>query len=166
MTVILYMAISADGFIATPKDETPWSDASWEAFRAFVKTCDVVLLGRHTYEIMRDQDEFINGPEYIVVTSYALFNTGRYQKINIKTKADLPKAVKIGVIGGGELNGRLAKIGVLDEIILDVEPIILGNGIRLFGDHDVKLKLELSSSEKLKSGALHNRYHVIDNAEL
>jgi dihydrofolate reductase len=54
---VLYMAISADGFIAGPDDETPWSEEEWESFKAFVKTCDAVLIGRRTYEIMRQIQE-------------------------------------------------------------------------------------------------------------
>lgn len=160
MKATLYMAISADGFIATLEDQTPWSDASWDAFRTFVKTCDVILLGRRTYEIMCDQDEFVSGPEYVVVTNDASFNAGRYRKMSIKTKDDLPRAARIGVIGGGDLNGSLALLGIFDELILDVEPVVLGNGVRLFGSHDVRLKLELTDSEKLESGTLHNRYRV------
>lgn len=43
--VILYMAISADGFIAGVNNETPWSDEEWEAYREFVMSCDVCLIG-------------------------------------------------------------------------------------------------------------------------
>lgn len=52
MANILYMAISRDGFIADSNDETPWSDAEWEAFQEFAKSCEVVLLGKRTFQIM------------------------------------------------------------------------------------------------------------------
>jgi dihydrofolate reductase len=161
MKITLYMAISADGFIAGPNDETPWSDASWEAFGAFVESCNAVLLGRRTYEIMRDQDEFVEGPEYIVVTNDSSLDTGSLRKISVKIKTDLPQVAQLGVIGGGELNGSLAKLDAFDEILLDVEPIMLGSGMRLFGDHDVALDLELVDSARLTSGTLHNRYLVV-----
>jgi len=44
MRTILYMAISADGFITGPNDETPWSDEEWAAFQEFVKSCDAVTI--------------------------------------------------------------------------------------------------------------------------
>jgi len=62
------MAVSADGFIAGPNDETPWSDEEWQSFKVFVQSCDAVLLGLRTYEIIHQQHEFIAGPAYIVVT--------------------------------------------------------------------------------------------------
>jgi dihydrofolate reductase len=103
MKVILYMALSADGFIAAQNDETPWSDEEWAAFQEFVKSCDAVLLGRRTYEIMTKGDEFAEGPEYIVITNDSTLSTGQLRKISIVSKADLPQVNKLGVIGGGEL---------------------------------------------------------------
>lgn len=159
--VILYMAISADGFIASQNDETPWSDEEWTAFQEFVKSCDVCLLGRRTYEIMKNGGEFVSGTQYVVVTNDETADTGDLQKIAIKSVDDLPKTDKIGIIGGGELNGSIAKLGVIDEIILDVEPITLGQGKRLFGSHDVTLKLKLLSSRQLGQSTVQNHYEVI-----
>jgi len=163
MKTTLYMAISADGFIAGTNDQTPWSDAEWEAFQEFVKTCDIVLLGRRTYEIMQESGDFVEGPECIVVTNDQSLKTGNFRKISIKTKDDLPQVERLAVIGGGELNGSLAKLGVIDEIILDVEPITLGNGKRLFGSHDVQLKMELISSKRIGTSTIQNQYKVVGN---
>lgn len=160
MNITLYMATSADGFIAGPHDETPWSDDAWVAFKDFVKTCDVVLLGRRTYEIMTAQNEFIEGPEYIVATRNSLLNTGSLRKVTIQSAADMPEADKIGVIGGGDLNGSLAKLGLIDEIVLDIEPIALGNGKRLFGDTGIELALGLIDSRKIGNSTIQNRYKV------
>lgn len=165
MKTVLYMAISADGFIAGPNDETPWSNEEWAAFQEFVKSCDTVLPGRRTYEIMSKQGEFVVGPEYIVVTSNASADTGNFRKVSIKNKSDLPQVDALGVIGGGELNGHLAELNVFDEMILDVEPITFGNGTGLFGSHDVRLNLALLESKRLGSGTLHNRYKVLGTAK-
>lgn len=159
--ITLYNAISVDGFIAGDHDETPWSDEEWVAFREFVKTCDVCLLGRRTYEIMRDGGEFVEGPEYIVVTSDHTVDTGRYKKLAIRSADDLPKVEKIGLIGGGELNGSLVELGVIDEVILDVEPVLLGSGKRLFGSHRAQSRLDLLSSRKIGAGTIQNHYKMI-----
>lgn len=145
------MAISSDGYIAGPNNETPWSDAEWEAFQEFVKSCDCILLGRRTYEIMKKDNEFIDGQKYIVVTSNESFDVGKFQITTITTASDMPKMNRVGVIGGGELNGRLADLGVIDEVILDVEPVKLHDGITLFGDHE-PLKMKLISESTLSNG--------------
>jgi dihydrofolate reductase len=155
------MAISRDGFIADLDDETPWSEDSWQAFREFVTSCDVVLVGRRTYEIMRDGDGFVEGPEYVVATSDESFDADGLQKVDIKTKDDLPKAAQLGIIGGGELNGRLAKMGAIDEMILDIEPIELHDGIRLFGEYDVPLKLQLLDTHQINESTVQRHYKVL-----
>lgn len=161
MAVVLYMTVSQDGFIATPEDETPWDDASWESFRQFVSSCDVVLLGRRTFEIMRDQNEFVSGPRYIVVTENEDLNVGDYTARAIRTGQDIPHADRVGIIGGGELNGRLARLGLLDEMILDIESITLHEGIRLFGKYDVPLKLKLLGSRQLSEATVQRHYQII-----
>lgn len=157
--VILYNAISIDGFIAGEHDETPWSKEEWAAFQEFVKSCDVCLLGRRTYEIMRDSGEFIDGPRYIVVTSNSAADTGRYPKLSINSIADIPNG-KVGLIGGAELNGSLGGLGAISEIVLDVEPIVLGSGKRLFGSHNVHLPLSLQASKRIGSSTVQNHYKV------
>ena len=161
MSVVLYMATSADGFIAGPKEETPWSDDEWKAFQEFVKFCDVCLLGRRTFEIMQDGEEFVKGPRYIVVSNDNDFATGEYEKLSIKSAADIPQAEKVGIIGGGELNASIAKLGVVDEVILDIEPITFGGGKQLFGNNPISLQLKLLGTKQIGSSTIQNHYKVI-----
>ena len=79
-TITLYNAISVDGFIADKHDNTPWSSEEWTAFQAFVKTCDVCLIGHRTYEVMRDKGEFVLGLQWIIVTNNMSADTGTYKK--------------------------------------------------------------------------------------
>ena len=154
------MTVSKDGFIADKNDETPWSDASWEAFQAFVLSCDIILLGRRTFEIMQRDDEFIAGPVYIVATRQEDFDAGDYKTVNITSAAMMPQADKVGIIGGGDLNGQLANLGVIDEMYLDIEPIELHEGIRLFGTREPELKLEPLDSKELGEGTVQRHYAV------
>lgn len=160
MANILYMAISQDGFIAGLNDETPWSDAEYEAFERFVKSCDVILLGKRTFKIMQAAGEFIEGPDYIVATHDELPVDGIGQ-IVIDSPEDMPDGDRVGIIGGGDLNGRLALLGVIDELILDIEPVELHEGIRLFGQHDVPLQLELIGSDLIGEDTIQRHYRVL-----
>ncbi len=155
------MAISRDGFIAGPDDETPWSDAELKAFHGFIKSCDAVILGRRTFELMKAENELMTGPRYLVATDNTDLDTGKLEKLAIETAKDLPKVDKLGIIGGGELNGRLATLGVIDELILDIEPVDLHEGIRLFGSYDVPLKLELLKSDLIGETTVQRHYKVI-----
>lgn len=161
MSVVLYMATSVDGFIARPNDETPWSDDEWKAFQEFVKSCDVCLLGRRTFEIMRESGEFVDGPRYIVVSNNNDFDAGEYEKLSIKSATDIPDVEKVGIIGGGKLNASIAKLGVVDEVILDIEPVTFGVGKQLFGNNPISLQLKLLSTKQVGSSTIQNRYEVI-----
>ena len=161
MANILYAAISQDGFIAGPHDETPWSDAEWQAFQEFLKKCDVALMGRRTYEIMQRNGEFVPGPEYMIATRDNGLDTDTWRKITIDSPLDMPEGECVGIIGGGELNGRLAELGVIDEVILDIEPIILKTGIKLFGAYSPHLKLKLIDSHTIGDNTVQRHYKVI-----
>jgi dihydrofolate reductase len=73
----------------------------------------------------------------------------------------MPKAAKVGIIGGGELNGSLALLGVIDEMILDIEPTILGEGTRLFGSYDIPLKLKLLDSKLIGDSTTQRHYEIV-----
>lgn len=166
MAHILYAAISRDGFIAGSDDETPWSNEEQVAFQAFLLTCDVVLLGRRTFEIMQSGDGLasnglIAGPRYIVVTENENLDTGKLEKIAIDSPSDMPTAERLGIIGGGELNGRLMQLGVIDEIILDIEQLDLGEGVKLLGSYDIPLKLELLGSDLIGETTVQRHYKVV-----
>lgn len=164
MNVILYMAMSVNGYIAKEGDETPWSATEWERFSTFVKKTGNLIVGRTTFEIMNKHNEFqqIGNPDTVVVS-------------NTQTTApnfvDSPeKAIKlleergfseILVAGGGMLNTSFLKKGLIDEIYLDVEPFLFGKGIKLFSDDDFEVNLELLEIRKLSNNSLQLHYKVI-----
>ncbi|HSW66248.1 MAG TPA: dihydrofolate reductase family protein [Bacillota bacterium] len=158
--VVLYMAQSADGYIAGEHDETPWSDEEWAVFQEFVRSCDVCLVGRRTYEIMKAGGEFLDDARYVVVSSDPDYSAD-YPVVSIASSADVPAGAKIGVIGGGELNGCIARLGLIDEVILDIEPVILGAGLKLFGDKPVDLNLELTQTKRIGPSTLQLHYRVV-----
>lgn len=110
---------------------------------------------------MRDGGEFVDGSRYIVVTNDAKVDTGNFEKLSIKFAGDLPNVERVGLIGGGELNGSMAEMGLVDEIILDVEATTLGGGKQLFGAKKIQLNLELLSSKQIGPKTVQNHYKVV-----
>lgn len=161
MTNILYMAVSKDGFIADSNDNTPWSDDEWTAFQEFVKNCDVCVMGRKTYEAMRTDGSFIDGSHYIVASHNPNYDAGGFEVRSIQSLADMPVGNRVG-IGGGELNGSLADLKLVDEVILDEEDIALGTGKKLFADHK-EPKLELINEKRIGSKTIQKHYKVISD---
>jgi len=66
----------------------------------------------------------------------------------------------ITIIGGGIINSLFMKAGVVDELILSIHPLVLGNGIKLFADDDFNIKLKLIESKCLKEDLVQIRYRI------
>ncbi len=169
MKVILYMAITANGMIAKPDDSTPWSEKEWKSYSSFVKKAGSVILGNKTYRLMLEDNTFkrLGDPVTIVLSSYP-------KPEDVKNKnhffVDTPqkaleilkkKGFKMAVVGGGgKLNSIFMREELVNEIYLDVEPMLFGKGIKLFKDADFEAKLELVGTKKLSKNEIQLHYKV------
>ena len=64
------------------------------------------------------------------------------------------------ITGGSTINSEFAKRGLIDEVILDVNPSILGEGIPVFAPHDFQLNLELANVERVGNELVELKYKV------
>src|SRR5262249_55459084 len=67
----------------------------------------------------------------------------------------------ICVLGGSDLARSLLAAGVIDEVGLNIHPILLGSGVPLFRDAGDRVKLELAECRTLDGGCLFARYRVV-----
>ncbi len=166
MNVIMYMAVSADGFIAGEGDDTSFvTKSEWASFRRILKRTGNVIIGRRTYDILEKKGEFAGlGKLRVVVVT--------------RTRSDLPLGIttapspqaaldllkkdfrQVLVAGGGQLNASFMKEGLVDELYLDVEPVVLGKGIKLFGNDRLQAKLSLVGTKKLSANEIQLHYTV------
>ncbi len=163
------MAITINGYIAKENHKTPWSNEEWDSFSNFIKKRQNIIIGKNTYNLMEEENEFdkIGNPVVVVVTKNETINDP-----NILTASSPKKALnilgekkfnEIVVAGGGRLNSSFLKEGLIDEIYLDIEPLILGKGIKLFSDNDFNVKLELLDIKKLSQNLVQLHYRVLNN---
>jgi len=142
--VVLYIATSLDGFIATEGQDLAWLFATEgegdNGFSAFYKTVDTVLLGRTTYDWILQQEKGrfpYQGKECFV------FSRGRRGKNEFVTfvEGDIPSLVNqlkgqdgkdIWLVGGGELVSAFVNEGQIDQVRVTIAPTLLGRGIPLF----------------------------------
>ena len=66
----------------------------------------------------------------------------------------------ICLMGGGELAVSLLEAGVVDEVGLNVHPILLGDGVPLFRDAGRRIPLELLESRVIDGGCVLSQYRV------
>jgi dihydrofolate reductase len=166
MKTILYMAISLDGFIAGPNDDTSWvSPQEYDSFRAKALEVGNAVYGFKTYEIgIKDGIPPLEGAINVVMSRKSHENYGPY----IFTKDSPQEVLKFLenkgfeyalICGGGQINSLFSPF--LDEICLDIEPVFLKSGISLFGDTIFKNKLKIISTKSLGSETFQIRYQVI-----
>ena len=167
MQVILYMATTVNGYIAKENNETPWSDEEWQHFSKFVKEIKNIIIGRNTYEIMKERDEFskIGNPFTVVVSKEDFAHNSNFAIAKSLKKAlkilKEKKFAKALVAGGGMLNSSFMKEKFVDEIYLDVEPLVFGKGIKLFSDNDFDAKLELIETKSLSKNSIQLHYKIL-----
>jgi len=173
MKVILYMAITVNGMIAKEDDDTSFvSETELESFDAAIKHAGNIIVGRRTYEVMKENNEFnevdaLRGTRVVVVTNGDMLSLlSENHSISTEPKQALYVLENEGfrealVAGGGMLNGSFMQENLLDEIYVDVEPIILGKGIKLFGDKEFEAKLELLGVRKLNSNIIQLHYKIL-----
>lgn len=171
MKVIIYNAISIDGYIADANQQTDWvSETDWKQFNRLVKQKKAIVMGSTTYEA--SEDAFPYACELnIVMTSQEKFlnmNKNPDTIFTNKTPQEVVQMVKkqgfkeLLVIGGGKLNASFMKAGLVTEVIVDIHPIILGSGVKLFETNNLNIKMEKLETNEMDEGLTTIRYKVIN----
>lgn len=169
MKVILYMGISPNGYIAKENGDSEWtSEEDLQGFYEHSKKAGNIIMGRNTFQSALDYGYFpFPDAVNVVVTHQPLENTWG-DKVIVTDKA--PKEVlgmleekgfsEAFIAGGGKLNSSFMKEGLVDEIYLDVEPLLLGKGIQLFAPENFEYQLELLEMKKLNENTVQLHYKV------
>lgn len=164
------MAISANGIIATETgDEEFLSHENWEKFCELARELGNFVVGRKAYEAVKKWDGGYNfdnlvGVEKVVISQDQNFKLDEGYTLASSPKdalAKLSQFENVLVTGGANINSAFAKANLLDEIILNVEPIFVGKGIPLFAPQDFELNLNLISSEKFDKEVITFKYSVV-----
>jgi dihydrofolate reductase len=164
------VANSLDNFIARKDhavDWLVWDDEVAAISAKFWKTIDAVVMGRKTYEVMLKS----GATSYPGVKNYVFsrtLNESPDEKVEIiRTDAaafirDLKTRAGKGicVMGGGELAKSLFEARLIDEIGLNIQPVLLGRGIPLFYEMSQQIDLELLDCKPLKNGGVFVSYRV------
>ena len=165
MKIIMMMATTVDGKIAKSSNHFPdWtSKEDKKAFAQVSKKAGVVIMGEKTFQTFpKPLSERLNvvfsmneNPKKIDGVKWA---KGEPKKILEELEKEGYKEALLG--GGAYLNGLFAEKGLIDEVIVTLEPKIFGVGPSLF-DRDLEMNLELKSLDKINENSVLLRYNVI-----
>ncbi len=162
---------SVDNFIARPDhgvDWLMWGDEVAAISAEFWTTIDTVIMGRKTYEVVvrSGQADGYPGMKTYVFSRTLQPKPGGNVTIVSEDAAAFVRRLKqqegkdICVMGGGELARSLFEAGLIDEIGLNIHPVLLGKGIPLFHQMTRQIDLELTECRRFKNGCVYVRYRV------
>src|SRR6266567_3620464 len=171
--VIVHIATSADGYIARPDGDLEWltSRPAPEGFYGmndFMRSVDTKLLGRKTYEVsLRMGATFDSKSRTIVFSRHAPpadapagveFVTGAIGAFVSRLRERPGK--DIWLMGGGELIASFLDEQAIDEFVVSVAPVFIGDGIPLIARRPRHVPLDLRSVERFDDGVVQLRYRV------
>lgn len=161
MEVTITAAVSVDGFICTLDNDSDWVEDD-EVFEKLVGDYSCIVLGRTTFEQYPD-DYPIPEVQHFVLTSGESKSKGNVHFVNSVEQA-IQKAEELGfskllVIGGAKTNESFITSGKVQKLFLDIHPLALGKGKKLFGDFSGHLKLKFLTCEH-HNNFMHVQYEV------
>ncbi|CAN5164573.1 dihydrofolate reductase family protein [soil metagenome] len=150
-----------------------WSDEVTELMNDFWPRIDCIVTGRKTYDVamqVTPNGEKVKNP-YGDMKTYVFSRAlpaGERDGVEIvnedpgKFVGDLKKqeGKEICIMGGGDLARPLFEAGVIDEIGLNIQPVLLGSGVPLFHEMSRQIDLELLDCKPLKNGCVYVLYRV------
>lgn len=166
------MAQTVNGIIARENYEEDFlSEACWTTFVKLANKIGCLVIGKNTYEfyqIVKRSKKYnfdnLHATKFVLSSHKLKLNKG-YVLAN-SPKEVLSKASKLGfntilLSGGGVVNTSFMKLGLIDEMILNVEPYILAKGIKIFSESDFETRLKLTEIKNLRNGLLQLHYKLI-----
>jgi dihydrofolate reductase len=173
MQTSVFIGTSVDGFIARRNgsfDFLPEGGGEPHGYTEFIATVDALVIGRHTFETVLAFDEWPYGDKRVVVLSsrrldLSAVGGGRVEQmsgdpVEIAAKLDAT-GVRHSYIDGGITIQRFLRAGLIQRLVITRVPVLIGDGIPLFGalTHDVKLRHV--ATQTYASGLVKSEYEVL-----
>ncbi|MGD8567315.1 MAG: dihydrofolate reductase family protein [Gammaproteobacteria bacterium] len=153
--IVLYIATSIDGYIARPDGSVDWlsrveNEQEDYGYADFYQSVDALVMGSNTYQQILDAGDwpYPDKPSYVMSdkTLPRADDDVRVISGSVYVVEDLfveEKFERVWLVGGGELASAFQHAQLIDEYIISIVPVILGDGIPLFqsvtGDGTVRL---------------------------
>lgn len=188
--VVMYASVSVDGFIAAADDQPgplfDWltsgdvpldesgalnvSRVSYDYTRAYWDSIAVTVVGRHVFDLTDGWGgEPPSGIDHVVVVTHRPAPDGWDHAAPFHFVAGVEAAVaraqelagdRVVEVAAGDVGGQVLAAGLVDEVRMDVVPVVLGAGKRYFGSVDATHLLEDADAVLQGERVLHVRYPV------
>ena len=188
--VVMYASVSVDGFIADENDQPgplfDWltsgdvpldesgvlqvSQTSYDYVRAYWDQIGATVVGRRVFDLTDGwEGEPPAGVDHVVVVTHRPEPEGWDPEAPFHFVDGVEAAVakaqelagdRIVEVAAGEVGGQALAAGLVDEVRMDVAPVVFGSGRRFFGSVDAQYLLEDPDAVIQGSRVFHLRYPV------
>jgi dihydrofolate reductase len=168
----LFIATSLDGYIAKPNDDLSFlklveKEGEDYGYAEFTANIDTIILGRKTYDYVLKEigsSHYDNGQRDVYVITRTerpavgrtTFYSGNLADLVQRLKSENGKNIYCD--GGAEIINELLQHDLIDELIISVIPVLVGNGTRLFKDGRPEQQLEFVSAKSFETGLIQLHY--------
>lgn len=168
----LFIATSLDGYIAKPNDDLSFlklveKEGEDYGYTTFTDTIDTIILGRKTYDYVLKEigsSHYDNGKRNVFVITRTekpsvgktTFYTGNLTELVQRLKSESGKNIYCD--GGAEIVNELLRNDLIDEFIISIIPVLVGNGTRLFKDGRPEQTLEFITAKTFDTGLTQLHY--------
>jgi dihydrofolate reductase len=176
MTVSVFIGTSLDGFIARRNgafDFLPPGGGEPHGYDEFFASIDALVIGRHTFETVLAFETWPYGSKRVVVLSsrpvdLSLVVGGMVEQMT-GAPADIVSALAASgahslYIDGGLTIQRFLRAGLIDRLIITRVPVLIGEGIALFGELPNDVRLDHVGTQAYPSGLVKSEYRVSKTA--
>jgi dihydrofolate reductase len=171
--VIVHIGTSADGYIARPDGDLEWltsrpAPRGFYGMNAFMKSIDTKVLGRKTYEMTLKMGAKFDARDPHIVFSRRPPPREVPSGVQFVNDAIAPFVRRlreqpgkdIWLMGGGEIIASFLDEHAIDEFVISMVPVFIGEGIPLIARRYRQTGLELISSERFEDGVVQLHYRV------
>ncbi|MFN1835660.1 dihydrofolate reductase family protein [Balneola sp. MJW-20] len=172
----VFIACSMDGFIARLDGSIDWLDEVEHiddedyGFAEFMNRCDALVMGRNTFEKVLSFGEWPYGPKPVVVLSRSLKSLPESLPDTVHLLSGDPGEVIENLsergwdqlyIDGGKTIQEFLNAGFIQEMVLSTIPVLIGEGLPLFGSLEQDLKWKVINSLTYSNGIIKTTYQLL-----
>jgi dihydrofolate reductase len=174
ITASVFVGASVDGFIARPDGGLDWLPAGGgepHGYDEFMATVDTLVIGRNTFETVLSFDGWHYGDKRVVVLSgrpvdlsVARARGGRVEQLGGEPAEIVARLAASGArhlyVDGGVTIQRFLRAGLIQRLVITRVPVLIGEGIPLFGSLPRDVRLQHVATRQYASGLVQSEYTV------
>jgi dihydrofolate reductase len=174
---VVFVGVSLDGFIARSNGDLDWlmgeggGDSAEHGYNEFIAGIDAIVMGRKTFEKVLSFDKWFYGNKRVVVLSHHPLDLSVAQARGgvVEQMAGSPAEIvsKLAASGarrlyvdGGVTIQEFLRAGLIDRLIISRLPVLIGEGIPLFGSLPHDTRLAHVTTRTFPGGMVQSEYHI------